>query len=137
MKRILVLMVALAFASSVGIQAKPDKAKIMKMGEKVYVTNCSACHQVTGLGIPGVFPPLAKSDFINGDVNVIFHSIFKGNEGEMTVNGVKYNVVMPPVALKNKEAAAVATYIMNSWGNEGKIYSPKKVKKWKKKHMKK
>jgi len=137
MKKLIVLVLTLVFAVSLQIQAKPDKAKIMKMGEKVYVTNCSACHQVTGQGIPGVFPPLAKSDFIKGDVNVIFHSIFKGNEGEMTVNGVKYNVPMPPVALKNKEAAAVATYIMNSWGNKGKIYSPKKVKKWKKENMKK
>ncbi len=137
MKKMMILAITLAFALSVQTEAKPNKKKIMKMGEKVYLTHCAACHQVTGLGIPSVFPPLAKSDYIDGDVNVIFNSIFNGNEGEMTVNGVKYNTPMPPVALKDKEAAAVATYIMNSWGNKGKIYGPKKVKKWKKKNLKK
>ena len=110
-----------------------DKKKIMKYGKKLYTTHCSACHQMSGEGIPGAFPPVAKSDFIKNNPKVIFESIINGNKGKMTVNGVEYNGVMPPVKLNDKEIAAVTTFIMNSWGNKGKVISPKEVKAYRKK----
>ena len=41
---------------------EPDAAK----GEKLFLANCAACHQATGLGVPGAFPPLAKSAWVAG-----------------------------------------------------------------------
>ena len=36
-------------------------------GEKLFVANCAACHQVTGKGLPGAFPPLVASDYFADD----------------------------------------------------------------------
>jgi len=133
MKKILALLLTATMLIVMSNNAfSVDKKKIMKYGKKLYTTNCSACHQMNGAGIPGAFPPLAKSDFIKNDEKVVFSSILLGNKGKMTVNGVDYNGVMPPVKMNNKEIAAVTTFIMNSWGNKGKVYSPKQVKKFKK-----
>jgi len=41
---------------------EPDAAK----GEQLFLANCAACHQATGLGLPGAFPPLAKSAWVAG-----------------------------------------------------------------------
>ena len=47
----------------------------------------------------------------------------------MTVNGVKYNGVMPPVMLNDEQIAQVVTYVMNAWGNSGDIVTVEEVKK--------
>ena len=87
-------------------------------GEEIYKKTCIACHQANGEGIANAFPPLAKSDFLANKVEVIEQVIY-GKTGEMTVNGVKYNGVMPPQALTDDEIASVLTYVYSSWGNTG------------------
>ena len=47
--------------------ASGDMANVMARGEAVYLSNCAACHQPTGQGLPGAFPPLAQSDFLQGN----------------------------------------------------------------------
>lgn len=86
-------------------------------GKQVYAKLCVACHQATGLGIPGAFPPLAKSDYLNKDVNRAIKGVVKGLKGPIVVNGVKYNGVMPPAVLSDQEIADALTYVYNSWGN--------------------
>ena len=50
-------------------------------GKGVYTKTCIACHQATGAGIPGAFPPLAKSDYLNADVNRAIKQVIKGSNG--------------------------------------------------------
>lgn len=89
-------------------------------GEKVYQTYCTACHQPNGEGLAGAFPPLAQADYLLADKNRAIQTVLGGLSGEITVNGVKYNAVMPNLSyLSDEQVANVVTYVMNSWGNEG------------------
>jgi nitrite reductase (NO-forming) len=70
--------------------------------------------------MPGVFPPLAKSDFIAANPKRVPDIILHGLTGKVTVNGTEYNSVMPPMAqLTDDEVANLATFVLNSWGNPG------------------
>lgn len=91
----------------------------LSAGEAVYKTTCLACHQATGLGLPNFYPPLAKSDYLMADKVRAIKQVKNGSEGEIIVNGEKYNGVMPPQSLDNQQIADVLTYVMNSWGNDG------------------
>lgn len=101
------------------------KAELMTAGEKLYATNCAMCHQPTGLGVPGAFPPLAGSDYIT-DAKVHIDTLLKGRTGAMVVNGTTYNGAMPSqVALCDDELAAIVTYERNAWGNTLGVVLPK------------
>ena len=63
----------------------------VKSGEVLFNSNCSACHQTTGLGMPGVFPPLANSDYLLKDKNRAIKTVIGGLTGPVTVNGKTYN----------------------------------------------
>ncbi len=101
----------------------------MEKGKRVYMQTCFACHQPTGLGLPGVFPPLAKADYLMADRDRAIRGIIKGQSGPMIVNGKTYNGVMPPVALNDEQIANVVTYIMNSWGNSADAVTVDDVRK--------
>ena len=93
---------------------------------------CVSCHQPTGLGQPGVFPPLVDSDWVLGDKERIIKISMHGLMGEIEVSGVKYNGVMippgvPPGSLTDQQIADVLTYIRNDWGNSGSAVSPEEV----------
>jgi len=94
---------------------EPDVAK----GEQLFLANCAACHQATGLGVPGAFPPLAKSAWVAGSEDRIIKAILAGLAGEIEVNGVKYNGNMPNIGagLKDSQIAHIATYVRQAWGN--------------------
>ncbi len=98
-------------------------------GDAVYRANCAACHQPDGKGLPGAFPPLAASDYLTGNKPLdIAHLVLKGATGEMTVNGAKYNSVMPAQShLSDEDIAAVVNYVYASWGNKGGKVSGKDV----------
>jgi nitrite reductase (NO-forming) len=92
-------------------------------GKAHFTGTCSVCHQDSGMGIPSVFPPLAKSDFLAKDPEAAIGYVLNGLTGKVTVNGTEYNSVMPPMSqLNNDEIANILTYVFNSWGNShGKI----------------
>ena len=108
-------------AGSGGPAAAPDP---MVIGKRVFTQNCAVCHQATGLGVPGQFPPLAGSEFVlsqdwHGD-NHIVKIVLNGFQGPVTVKGQQYNNVMAPwgKVLKDEQIAAVLTYVRNEWGNK-------------------
>lgn len=102
-----------------GGMAAASADPVMTRGESVYYANCVACHLPAGTGLEGAFPPLAGSDYLEGDPAKIIATVMYGNEGPITVNGVRYNGVMPGFAyLTDEEIAAVVTYINGSWGND-------------------
>ena len=93
----------------------------MEFGKRTYMQTCYACHQSEGQGVPNAFPPLAKSDYLNADVNRSIDIVLNGKTGEMIVNGKTYNSVMTRQMLSADEIANVLTYVYNSWGNSGEV----------------
>ncbi len=98
-------------------------------GEANYQKICVACHQADGKGIPNAFPPLAGSDYLNGDVNKAISAVVHGLNGEITVNGAKFNGTMTPQPLNDQEVADVLTYVYSQWGNNGTVITPDMVAK--------
>ena len=91
----------------------------IKNGESVYKDFCLRCHLPNGEGQTGIFPPLAKSDFLFKNMEESVKAIkFGGIDGEIIVNGVKYNSKMEKMGLYDDEIADVMNYILNSWGNK-------------------
>lgn len=107
--------------------AKSHEDRI-KMGAAVFSQNCAACHQPDGKGIPAAFPPLAGSDWLNHDMKRAIGVVKNGLTGEITVNGSKFNGVMPALGLSDEDIANVLSYVYNSWGNSKKKVTPADVK---------
>jgi glucose/arabinose dehydrogenase/mono/diheme cytochrome c family protein len=99
--------------------ADESLAARMQRGKDVYVRNCFICHQITGQGVPGAYPPLAKSDYLTNDVERSIRAVCEGLSGEIVVNGRKYAGAMPPSVTDDTEVADVFTFMLNSWGNPG------------------
>jgi nitrite reductase (NO-forming)/hydroxylamine reductase len=99
----------------------PGPEQILAEGEAAFAATCAPCHRLNGQGMPGVFPPLAGSDFIAGnDRRKIVSSVLRGITGKLVVNGTEYNNVMPAMShLPDAEIAKILTYVYNSWGNPG------------------
>jgi nitrite reductase (NO-forming) len=102
-------------------------AEKMASGKQIFTKTCFACHQANGEGIANVFPPLAKSDYLNADVKRAIGFVLNGKTGEITVNGVKYNNIMTKQILTDDEIADVLTYVYNSWGNNKTNVTPAMV----------
>jgi mono/diheme cytochrome c family protein len=87
-------------------------------GAQIYASKCAACHQATGLGIPGVFPPLAGSEWVLGSDKLLVQIPLHGIAGALQVKGVTYNGAMPSFnTLADDEIAAVLTHVRSQWGN--------------------
>ena len=110
------------------LQTEPNLEESIKLGEEIYQGYCLACHMTTGEGIPGAFPPLAKSDYLMADKERSILQVINGSQGEMVVNGQTYNGVMPPQPLSDEQVAHVLNYIRNSWGNQGEVVTFAEVK---------
>ncbi|MEO0039155.1 MAG: hypothetical protein RIS38_103, partial [Verrucomicrobiota bacterium] len=104
-------------------------AEQMKRGAAVYARTCIACHQPTGLGLPPVFPPLANAPIVVANPELPVKFILQGLMGPITVNGMAYNSMMPPVAgLSDADIADVLTYVRQSFGNQGNPVTAEQVK---------
>ena len=124
---------ALVFLAAAAVAA-PDAASLER-GKAVYSRTCIACHQPTGMGLPPVFPPLAGSEWVAKDASIAVRNIINGMQGPITVKGVSYNSMMPPVAgLSDKDIADVVNYVNNTWGNAGPSVTEAEVAAIKKKY---
>ena len=121
---------AVAAATQSAAAGKLTQDDQIKAGQALFAGTCSVCHQADGKGMAGVFPPLAKSDFLAGDIKRAIDVVLRGLSGKVTVNGADYNSVMPPMnQLNDDEVANILTYVINSWGNPGGTVSKEDVKK--------
>lgn len=102
-----------------------DLLALMEKGKQIYTTTCQACHQASGAGIPGAFPPLQESEWVNGPAKQVAAIILHGIQGEITVKGQKFQNIMPAfkAQLEPKDIAAVGTYVRNSFGNKSDLIS--------------
>ena len=106
-------------------------AEKRKAGRKVYENACVACHQASGGGLPGQFPPLAGSDWVQTEsANRLIRIVLSGANGPITVNGMAFSNLMPPVgaSLTDTNIADVLTYVRSEWGNKAPAVTLEQVK---------
>jgi mono/diheme cytochrome c family protein len=98
---------------------------------ELYQQKCFACHQANGAGLPGVFPPLAESEWVNGPVENLIRIQLRGLSGPITVKGKKYASVMPPQAtMTDEEIATILTYVRSNFSNKADAVTAEMVKKY-------
>jgi mono/diheme cytochrome c family protein len=107
-----------ASASSLAVQAP---ATPMDLGKKIYGQNCANCHQASGMGQPGSYPPLAGSEWVLGSKERLAAILLKGLQGPLTVEGSSaYGSQAMPAqesVLTPEKIADLMTYLRGSWGN--------------------
>ena len=122
MSRFLALA-ALCAASSVAVAEDFDLKASITRGQPLYMQTCIACHQPTGMGLPGAFPPLGGSEYVTGSPKRMVALMLKGVQGALTVKGMTYNNVMIaldtqfPQYKDDAKVADVANYVRNSFTN--------------------
>jgi mono/diheme cytochrome c family protein len=101
-------------------------------GQKAYMMVCFACHQPTGLGMPNMFPPLAKSDWVIAPKpDRLIRIVLQGITGPITINGQPFTSVAPlmpsQATLSDTQIADVLTYIRNTFGNSASAVTAAQV----------
>lgn len=111
-------------------------ANPIEVGKKLFNNAaCNTCHQPTGLGVPGAFPPLVESEWVTGSEERLIRIVLHGLVGPIKVKGVDYNSAMPAFGRvagsgynwTDDKVAAVLTYIRQEWGNKAGPISTEKV----------
>ena len=116
-------------SSAAGVPGAARQPSWAAVGEQVYGNKCAACHQLTGQGLPGVFPPLKGSAVVtSSDPAEHIRTVLHGLSGK-TIGGVAYASAMPAFAeqLTDEEVAAVLSYERTSWGNQAPPVKPEAV----------
>lgn len=99
-------------------------------GQALYKTHCANCHQEKGEGLAGLYPPIAGSDFLAKNKELILCSMRNGLMDTIIVNGKSYHQPMPANSqLQALDVAEIATFIYNEWGGEKTITEVKDVQK--------
>ncbi len=101
----------------------------VQAGRALYAARCQVCHQPTGEGVPGVFPPLIGVDRVTGPPEGLVLILLHGLSGPVTVNGQPYDGAMPPWKdlMNDAEIAAVATFIRQWETNQAPPVAPELV----------
>ena len=113
-----------AGAAEAGAEGTPEAAGAegaLPDGEAAFQSTCAACHQATGQGIPGAFPPLAghAPDLYAADPALIPAIILFGMQGPINVGGMAYNGLMPAHQhVDDATIAAISNHLMTAWGND-------------------
>ena len=128
---VLSVVTLMLFITATSFDAPFNLSKSIKNGAELYPTYCSSCHAADGKGVPGAFPPLAKSDYLKQPSKQLIQIVLKGQSGEIRVNGQTFNGMMPGQDyLSDEQIADVLNYVKNSWGNKSPLaITPLQVKK--------
>src|ERR1019366_656371 len=118
--------------------AKPGAAVSIKVdpaavGRAQFKAVCITCHQESGMGMPGIYPPLAGSEWVNGSADRVIRIVLYGLKGDFHVQGKEFNAAAMPVFgqvpgsaynWSDEKVAAVLTYVRQEWGNKAGAVSP-------------
>lgn len=105
-----------------------QKDTINKEGKSIYIKYCLTCHQSEGNGVPQMYPPIQKSNWVNGDKNKLIKILLNGSSGEIEVNDEFYDQTMPKFDyLTNEQLSKVLTYIRENFGNKASPVTIKEV----------
>ena len=117
------------FALATFARAQDAAADQFAEGKKSYMMICIACHQPTGMGLPGVFPPITKSPYVNGSAERFASIILKGNAGPFVIEGKPYNQIMPgqEAMMDDAKIASIMTYVRANFGNSAPAVTPADV----------
>lgn len=96
----------------------PELKESISRGAEIYNNFCASCHLASGEGIPNVFPPINGSDWLTEKRTETIRAVKHGLQGPITVNGVKYNNLMPDLGLSDREVADVINYTFKAWDND-------------------
>ena len=121
MRKVLRSLAAVAFVLLGSLSSRAQDSDSFRRGRTLFTAHCAICHQVTGKGTPGTYPPLAGSDFLTapGGITNAIKAVVEGLGGRIRVNGVEYNNQMPAIVLDDTQVADVIQFVLNSWGNPG------------------
>ena len=121
---------ALPSKSAATTPQAPAPVAVAADGAQIFASRCSSCHQATGAGLPGVFPPLAGSEWANADASQVAKILLLGIDGPITIKGATFHGVMPAFGhqLSDAEIAAVASYVRSSFGNKSPAVTADVVK---------
>jgi mono/diheme cytochrome c family protein len=110
-------------------EAAAMKVDPVAVGKTAFNAVCVTCHQPTGLGMPGLYPPLAGSEWVNGPASRVIRIVVYGLKGDIHVEGHDFNAAAMPVFgqqvtgsaynWSDEKIAAVLTYVRQEWGNKG------------------
>lgn len=114
-----------------GLHAQATNTRAQPDGARIYAQTCAACHQASGLGVPGAFPPLAGTDWVTGSEDRLVRVLLHGLTGDIEVEGEPFIGTMPTwgITLSDGDVAAVASYVRRSWGNDAPPVRPETVKR--------
>lgn len=119
--------------NTVAAAAKIDP---LVLGKRNFEQVCATCHQATGLGVEGIYPPLAGSEWVAGSPERLIRIVVHGLQGPITVSGKQYGAAAMPAFGKvtgggynwnEDRIAAVLTYIRHSWNNNAGPISSEEV----------
>ena len=140
MKKLFIILSLLALAGGPALAQKKSAAKapakkvagvpaaLLASGKLVYTQYCLTCHMADGLGVDGMNPPLAKTDYVLGDKIRLTNVLLNGLQG-VEIGDEQYRGVMPAQeSLSDAQIAAVLTYVRNSFGNKASVVTVGEVK---------
>ncbi|TGE16429.1 c-type cytochrome [Hymenobacter elongatus] len=98
-------------------------------GARLYESHCSSCHGTQGEGLKRLIPPLAGADYLLKNRAALACLVRKGQKGQIIVNGVDYNQVMPPADshLTDSQITNILNFVQTSWGNAGEVFTIREV----------
>jgi mono/diheme cytochrome c family protein len=130
---LLTLLSAKSFAQTHKPTAKKPVATLSSQvaaGKNVYLARCLACHQVDGLGVQNMNPPLVGTTYVLGEKSRLIKIVLNGFNERVEIDGDIYNNPMPGLnILTDQEIANVLTYVRNSFGNKASAINASEVKK--------
>ena len=100
-------------------------------GRDIYLTRCTACHQVDGGGIPGNCPPFQGSPRLAGPSEELIRLLLLGQRGPLERDGKIYKGIMPSwrADLSDEQTAEVLNYILTTWSPHSPKVSAEDVAK--------
>jgi mono/diheme cytochrome c family protein len=102
--------------------------EVLEAGAKLYETYCVACHQRDGRGDGSRFPSLVSTRWVSGNPNRLITLVLNGLQGEIEVEGKKFNGVMPAHAfLTDDQVSQLLTYLRQNFGNHAAAIRPADV----------
>lgn len=129
------VILLLCFSCGAGSGEKKSYAEKVKYrqyfnnGRRLYLDNCSNCHQKDGTGLVRLYPPIKDSDYFQKEPDRIVCIIRHGQTGEILVNGISFNQPMPAnPEMSNLEIAELTTYLYGMWSEGDSLFRPGQIR---------